>query len=376
MKHLLFHSILALFLLLSSLQSNDNYFDNHACSECHEKIYEEYQTSAHSKSYFTDELHRKIADRVSTKKYDCAICHMPIANNLKDLVEGRARPDKNNKTHTDGVSCFFCHTIAYVKKSHQYNINTKARQAKNYKPTLYGRLFNPDDSDKHSSSKNPVYGQKVCMGCHSHKLNDNNVTIFRAMSNKQNSIRCIECHMPEISGGAEKMDKRSRGQHASHKFLGIHNKKFRATGMDINISTIDKSITIKLTNKMAHPLIIQPSRVKYLVVQVIRDGKEIWRNYKNNPKEDKDVFFEYRFYDKNGKRIIIPAHSYSTDMTNLNAHKSKIVIYKSIKLKKGDIIKATMFVRFAKQDCQSVIELKDEKFKKAFVLKEVSIMVK
>jgi len=376
MKHLLFHSILALFLLLSSLQSNDNYFDNHACSECHEKIYEEYQTSAHSKSYFTDELHRKIADKVSTQKYDCAVCHMPMANNLKELVEGRARPDKNNKTHTDGVSCFFCHTIAYVKKAHKHNINIKAKQAKNYKSTLYGRLIKPDDSDKHSSSKNPIYGQKVCMGCHSHKLNDNNVTIFRAMSDKQNSIKCIECHMPEISGGAEKMDKRSRGHHASHKFLGIHDKKFRATGMDINISNSDNSITIKLTNKMAHPLIIQPSRVKYLVVQVIRDGKEIWRSYKNDPKEDKDVFFEYRFYDKNGKRIIIPAHSYSTDMTNLNAHKSKIVTYKGIKLQKGDIIKATMFVRFAKRDCQSVIELKDEKFKKAFVLKEVSTRVK
>jgi len=369
-------SIFFLLIFFSFIYAKDKYFDNHACNECHEKIYEEYQTSAHSKSYFTDELHRKIADRVSTKKYDCAVCHMPMANNLKDLVEGRARPDKNNKTHTDGVSCFFCHTIAYVKKAHKYNINTKARQAKDYKPTLYGRLINPDDSDKHSSSKNPIYGQKVCMGCHSHKLNDNNVTIFRAMSDKQNSIKCIECHMPEISGGAEKMDKRSRGQHASHKFLGIHDKKFRATGVDINISNSDNSITIKLTNKMAHPLIVQPSRVKYLVVQVIRDGKEIWKNYKNDPREDKDVFFEYRFYDKNGKRIIIPANSYNTDMTNLNAHKSKIVTYKGIKLQKGDIIKATMFVRFAKGDCQSVIELKDEKFKKAFVIKEVSTVVK
>jgi len=370
MKHLLSHSILLLFLLSSSLHSKDKYLDNHSCNECHEKIYEEYQTSAHSKSYFTDELHRKIADKVSTQKYDCAVCHMPMANNLKDLVEGKARPDKNNKTHTDGVSCFFCHTIAYVKKAHKHNINIKAKQAKNYKSTLYGRLIDPDDSDKHSSSKNPIYGQKVCMGCHSHKLNDNNVTIFRAMSDKQNSVKCIECHMPEIGGGAEKINKKTRATHASHKFLGIYDKKFRATGMDINISTTSNSIEIKLTNKMAHPLIIQPSRVKYLVVQVIREGKEIWRNYKNDPKEDKDVFFEYRFYDKKGKRIIIPAHAYSRDMTNLNADKSKIITYKGIKLQKGDIVKATMFVRFAKRDCQSVIELKDTLLKDKHVLKE------
>ncbi len=362
---------LSLLLLLSSLiYAKDKYLDNHSCNECHEKIYEEYQSSAHSKGYFNDELHKKIANKVSTKKYECAVCHTPMADNLKDLVEGKARPDKNNKTHTDAVSCFFCHTIAYVKKSHQYNINIKARQAENYKPTLYGRLIKPDDSDKHSSSKNPIYGKKVCMGCHSHKLNDNNVTIFQAMSDNQDSNRCIECHMPEIVGGAEKMDKRSRGQHASHKFLGIHDKEFRTTGMDINISILKDSITIKLTNKMAHPLIIQPSRVKYLEVKVIRDNKEIWRNYKNDPKEDKEVFFEYRFYNKNGERVIIPANSYSTDSTNLNAHKSKTITYKNIELKKGDIIKATMFVRFAKRDCQSVIDLEDNKFKKAFILKE------
>jgi hypothetical protein len=363
--------ILFLTLLFSSLFfAKNKYLDNYSCNECHEKIYEEYQTSAHSRGYFNDELHRKIADKVSTKKYTCAVCHMPMADNLKELIEGKARPNKNNKTHTDAVSCFFCHTIAYVKKAHQYNLNVKARQAENYKPTIYGRLFNPEDSDKHSSSKNPIYGQKVCLGCHSHKLNDNNVTIFRAMTDKQTSIKCIECHMPEIKGGVEKMNKRSRGQHASHKFLGIHDKEFRAKGVDINISTSKDSITVTLTNKMAHPLIIQPSRVKYLVVQIIRDNKVIWKNYKNDPKEDKDVFFEYRFYDKSGNRLMIPANSYSREMTNLDAYKSKSVTYKNISLKKGDIIKATMFVKFAKRDCQLIIDLKDNEFKKAFILKE------
>jgi len=372
MKFLIFSFL----IFLTSLFAQNKYFDNYACSECHEKIYQEYQHSVHSKSYFSDELHRKIADKVSKKKYECAVCHMPMANNLKDLVDGKARPDKNNKTHTDAISCYFCHTIAYVKKSHKYNINTKARQAENYKPTLYGQLENPEDSDKHSSSKNPIYGKKVCMGCHSHKLNDNNVTIFRAMSDKQNSLKCIECHMPKVDGGVEKMDKKFRGKHASHKFLGIHDKKFRAKGVDINISNTDNTIIVNLTNKMAHPLIIQPSRVKYLEVKVLRDGKEIWKNYKKEPKEDKEAFFEYRFYDKNKKRVIIPVNAFSKEETNLEAYKSKKFIYKNIKLKKGDIIVATMFVRFAKKDCQRVINLKDNKLKKSYIIKKVSLVVK
>ena len=367
---LFFILVIGLNLLLEA-----KYLDNHSCNECHEKIYEEYQVSAHAKGYFTDELHRAIANRVSTKKYDCASCHMPMADNIEALINGDARPDINNKTHTDAISCYFCHTIAYVKTAHKQNINIKARQAKNFKPTLYGRLDNPDDSDKHSSSKNPIYGKKVCMGCHSHEVNDNNVTIFRAMQEKQDSIDCIKCHMPEISGGAEKMDKRSRGRHASHKFLGIHDKEFRKKGLDINISTTSNSIDIKLTNKMGHPLIIQPARVKYLEVKVLRDAKEIWRNYKNEPNEDKKAFFEYQFKDKDANKIIIPKTSHSRKTNNIEMKESKTISYKDVKLKKDDKIIVTLFVRFAKKDCQIVVSLKDEIFKKAYVMKSVELIV-
>jgi hypothetical protein len=195
------------------------------------------------------------------------------------------------------------------------------------------------------------------------------------MKPKQDSLGCIKCHMPELTGGAEKMDKRARGDHASHKFLGIYDKKFRATGLDIHISTSKNRIEIKLTNKMGHPLIVQPARAKYLVVKVFREGKEIWRNYKTNPKEDKEVFFEYRFKNREGEKIIIPAHAYSGEATNLDAKESKTIKY-SIDLQKGDTIKATMFVRFAKQDCKSVITLKDTLFKKEQILKEITITVK
>ena len=301
---------------------------------------------------------------------------MPMANNLKELLSGEARPNKSNKTHTDAISCYFCHTIAYVRDSHKHNINTKAKQAENFKPTLYGRLKRPDDSDKHSSVSNPVYGKKVCMGCHSHKLNDNNVTIFRAMSKKQDSIGCIECHMPEISGGAEKMDKRARGQHASHKFLGIYDKAFRATGVDINITISQKSIEVKLTNKMGHPLIIQPARAKYLETKVIREGKEIWKNYKQEPQEDAKAFFEYTFKDKEGKKIIIPAQAYSNDrVNNLKTKEHKTFTYQNIKLKKDDNVTSTLWVQFAKKECQSVVTLKDTLFKTTHIIKEVSKII-
>ena len=362
--------LLSFLFLLSSLYAQSKYLDNHSCNECHEKIYEEYQTSAHSKGYFNDELHRKVANKADPKKYACAICHMPMANNLKDLIEGKARPNKNNKTHTDAISCYFCHTIAYVKKAHKHNINVKARQAENFKSTLYGRLINPDDNDKHSSSKNPIYAKNVCIGCHSHKLNDNNVTIFRAMRNNQNSIECIKCHMPEVDGGAEKMDKHSRGHHVSHKFLGIHNKEFRKKGVDINATIESKVLKVILTNKMAHPLIIQPARAKFLKIVVERSGKTIWSNYKNSPSEDKKAYFAYSF-KRDGKKIIVPATATEGSVNNLNTKESKTLTYTIPILKKGDKIVISLYVQLAKSDCRKAIKLEDKSLLKPMLIKSI-----
>ena len=369
MKQIIFFRFIFLLSLFFSF-SQAKYLDNHSCNECHEKIYEEYQSSFHSKGYFNDTLHRKIADKVSTKKYECATCHMPMANNLKELISGKARPNKGNKTHTDAVSCYFCHTIAYVKNAHKFNINTKARQAKNYKPTLYGRLTNPDDSDKHSSTSNPVYAKKVCMGCHSHKLNDNNVTIFTAMDKKQNSLGCIKCHMPEVNGGVEKMDKKARGRHTSHKFLGIHDEEFRKTGVDINISVKDKEIIVILVNKMEHPLIIQPARAKFLKIEVSRKDKIIWQNYSKAPNEDKQGYFAYSFKEDSTK-VIIPAHATSGSVHNLESKETKMLKYTVEELDKSDTISVKLYVQFAKSDCTKVIELKDSNLTELQLMKEV-----
>ena len=358
------------FVLLSSLQAKDKYKDNYSCSECHEKIYEEYKSSYHSHGYFNDILHRKIADKVSIKKYDCATCHMPMANNLKDIVTGKARPDKNNKTHTDAVSCYFCHTIAYVKKAHRFNINVKAKQAENYKPSLYGRLENPDHNDKHSSVKNPIYAKKVCTGCHSYKLNENNVTIFHAMNEKQNSEECIKCHMPEVQGGADKINKRARMHHASHKFLGIHDASFRKKGVDINVTAEGDSVKIMMHNKMPHPLIIQSARAKYLKIEIRRKNKILWRNYQMDPREDKQSYFASSF-TKEGKPIVIPYHATAGKIHNLAAKETKTLHYKTPLLKKEDTIMVNFYVQLAKKDCAQAVKLDGTDLMKPMLIKKV-----
>ena len=364
---------LLIFLLLSVLDAK--YYPNKSCEECHGDIYHEYQSSAHSKSYFNDILHKSVADAVSKKKYDCAVCHMPTANNLKDLIDGKARPDSKNITHTDAVSCYFCHTIAYVKKAHRYNLNIKAKQVEGIKPSYYGSLEDAGDNNKHESLKNPIYNKNICLGCHSHKLNENNVTIFRAMKEDQTSEECIKCHMPKVSGGVEDMDTKNRGHHISHRFLGIRDKEFRKKGVDINVSVKSGKLFITLKNEMAHPLIIQSAREKYLKIVIYHDKKIVWQNYKNKPSEDKQGDFCATF-TKDGKKIIVPATADKGSFHNLDAKELKVLTYKIPKLNTGDEIEVAMYVKLAKDDCASILEQKDNSLTKPMLIKKTRFIYK
>jgi hypothetical protein len=176
--------------------------------------------------------------------------------------------------------------------------------------------------------------------------------------------------MPEVSGGAEKMDKRSRGHHASHKFLGIHDEAFRKTGVDINATLKDKKLYISLTNKMEHPLIIQPARAKFLKIEIKRAEKVIWKNYQKDPSEDEKGYFAYRFKQE-GTKIIIPATATQGSVYNLDAKEIKVLQYKIPIMQEGDTIDISLYVQLAKGDCARVIELEDKSLIEPILIKKV-----
>jgi hypothetical protein len=367
--------LLFLLTLLPPLLSA-KYLTNKSCKECHEDIYYEYQSSYHSKTYFNDELHRKVANAVSTKKYECVSCHMPAATNKKALENGNEHPSKLYKEQTDAVSCFYCHQIGYVKQAHKKNIIYISKKPEGYKPSMFGSLEDPDDSDKHEMLNNPIYKKNVCLGCHSHKRNDHDVMIFDAMKDNQDSTECIKCHMPYINGGAEKMNKRGRLEHRSHTFAGIHSLDMREKALDIFIHPEHDSIEITLQNKMPHPLIIQAARVKYLKLTLNRDGKIIWKNFQKSPLEDKQGAFLIEFADKNNKLVAIPAFAYKKKfVNNLQAKEKKVLKYKTPSIKKGDIIKAAFYVILAKPSCSEVLDLQDKSLTSPLLMKEVTYKV-
>ncbi|WP_201353664.1 multiheme c-type cytochrome [Hydrogenimonas urashimensis] len=355
------------------------YLTNKSCKECHEEIYDEYEHSYHSKTYFNDELHRKVADRASMKKYDCGACHMPAATNIDAMDQGKARPNPIHQEQKDAISCFYCHEIAYVKKAHKRNIIVLAKQAAGYKPTLYGSLENPDESDKHAMVKSPIYDRYVCMGCHSHKYNDHDLLIFQGMDEKQESKECIKCHMPYVRGGVEKMNKRARTKHRSHRFPGIHSRQMREKSVEMNVtaSAGGDEIVIKITNQMAHPLIIQAARMKYLDISIMRNGKTIWRNFKKSPYEDSKGCFVIEFTGKDGEPVVIPSKAYGYGFkNNLRAKESRSLHYKVSSLKRDDKIIVSMWAYLTKPSCWDTLQLKEKSLMEPYLMKKIVYEVK
>ncbi len=365
MKFLLFIAI-----IFSSLLSA-KYLTNESCKECHEDIYYEYQSSYHSKTYFNDELHRKVADKISTKTYDCAVCHMPGADNINDLIVGKARPSEHRVKQTDAIGCFYCHQIGFVKQAHDKNINFLSKKPEGFKPSMFGSLENPDDSDKHEMLNNPIYKKNVCLGCHSHKRNAHGVIVFNAMEDNQDSTGCIKCHMPYTPGGVEKTNKKGRDEHRSHDFPGIHNMELIKEGIDISLIVKDNKVEVTLKNKMPHPLIIQASRLKYLQLTLIRDSKVIWKNFKDSPREDKQGAFVTDFLDENDKFVSIPAFAFKRGfINNLKAKEERTLEYTMPSIEKGDTIEASMYVVLTKPSCLDELDLKDPLLSKPTLMKQ------
>jgi len=367
-----------IFLLIIStivLLFSADYLTNKSCQECHPDIYDEYQTSYHAKTYFNDELHRKVAQKVSV--YDCGHCHMPAAKNLLDMDSGKTMPNPIYKEQKDAISCFYCHQIAYVKKAHKHNINILSKQAGDYKPTLYGSLNNPDDSDKHSSVKSPIYDKYVCMGCHSHKRNSNNVLIFKAINGNMDSKECIKCHMPYIDGPVEKMNKRARMRHRSHYFAGIHNSEMRSKSVKLSVEAKDNKIIVTIENLMSHPLIIHPSRIKYLKIKLIRNRKIVWKNFQNDPMEDKKGTFVTDFLDEHGRNVTIPAFAKKRGfINNIGPKDKKELIYIVPELQKNDKIVVEMDLMLVKPECAKLLELEDKSLTEPIVMKRVEMIIK
>jgi len=334
--------IATLMFFFTTLSVAVEYPSSKSCNECHENIYREHKASMHHKSsLFKDEVHLKVKKLVSEDKYSCAICHMPATKNLRAVMSGEAQPNPTKHRQTDGVSCFFCHQISkiYDAKAHKINFsNYKGEE----KPTVFGNLKKPYESNEHESASNKIYeNSEVCMGCHSHKENKLEFEICNTKNQYNKTSDCIGCHMPTTPGTVEKKNNGMRKSYVSHEFLGVHSDEMIKKAVKLELVYENDTIKLTITNKMGHAIITHPMRLKFAKTVVKRAGKVIWNNFKESPLEDKEATFIIVLKDsEENPSMPHKAVGYKIN-SNLKATQSKTVEYKVAGLQKGDEIITT-----------------------------------
>jgi hypothetical protein len=346
------------FLVFKSLTGN--YLDSKSCAECHDNIYEEHKGSMHHlSSIHKDPFHRAVKEKTTLEKYDCAFCHSPVASNLLALKNGEEKPNYKSTEENDGVSCFYCHQITKVMEAKHQNINFY-----NYsggKPTFFANIKDPDMSDKHDSQSNEIYqNSRVCMGCHSHKYNSFGVEICNTKSEPiEPQSDCVGCHMPKTNGSPVKVDKKGRSNYATHDFLGIRSNEMIKKAVELKLIKTKKGFDLTIKNKMGHPLILQPMRLKYGQTTIERDGNIIWKNFKASPLEDKEATFTVTYKNDAGVEVLPPQAKGVLFKNNLGANQSKTIHYE-FPLQKGDKIITQWYSLIVRPELAKELRLEGE----------------
>ncbi len=356
-----------LFLALSlSLFANDavhQYAKSEECKACHTTIYDEFYSSMHANSIpQKDPIHNAIWQKhphnKKQKRYSCGKCHTPAANNLdKMLTKGKhALPDAQNITHTEGISCAYCHRIKSIELHKQTNTNVMTNTPKTY----FGTRKETIESPFHSivSDGNEIFKNgNVCIGCHSHKQNSHGLNVCSTnIDNEMNGANCVSCHMPQVKGSVSVLD--DSKTHAFHGFAGSHFHSDMLTQyVDLSILRNIDNFIVNVDNRTSHALLLHPLRVAVLKVSVTRDGKTT--PFKN------EVFV--RVIGKDGKPAMPWVADTTIKDTMIQANEKRSIKY-NFKLQKGDKVDVALGWFLVNPKAIKKLNLQDDKMATEFHL--------
>ena len=286
-----------IFLLLfagTALFSYAQPLENTTCKTCHPAIYAEYQHSMHAKaSTLRDAVHKAIWDRHPSKKqgnYTCAQCHTPSDPALHD---GKGVPTNNPVQKSEPISCQGCHRIERIEQHAKANKNILTKHTKYFfsadkekrgskvifaeHSSFFGLVKSTTGSPYHDIdySSEGYYTGEMCMGCHSHKQNNQAFAICDLeVKQGESKETCISCHMPQTIGALA--NQKHTATHAYHG-ASIHGTtpKHLSQYVKLALTVETKGFTVMIHNKATHTLFPQPLRLNQLRVTIQRGDQRI-----------------------------------------------------------------------------------------------------
>jgi hypothetical protein len=233
------------------------------CKRCHERVFEEWETSPLSRSIhspaFRASLDVFLSSPAGKDKAQCFRCHAPHVREFPDKAQLFIDQAKAGDPSLDGVACAQCHMIKQVDRTKQLPEPTYELDSK----TLYGPYKDSVQNRAHQSMELGLFQKSdLCLNCHQSvpsavtlgKTNDllGNWDQSRAVKSGK---ECQTCHMPEQIGESANGEKKRKV--ANHTFPGrIGKLRQEAAKLDVQtkIDGEKTTVTVKVHSLVPHNL--------------------------------------------------------------------------------------------------------------------------
>jgi hypothetical protein len=233
------------------------------CKRCHERVYEEWETSPLSKSIhspaFRVSLDAYLNSPGGKDKALCFRCHAPQVREFSDHAQLFVDQVRSGNPSLDGVACSQCHLIKQVDRAKhppepKYEIGSKI---------LYGPYKDAVQNLAHQSMDLELFQKSdLCLNCHQSvpsaanlgKANDLLGNWDKSQAVKSGK-ECQSCHMPEQVGESANGEKKRKI--ANHTFPGrIGTLRQDAAKLDVQtkIDGDKTTVTVKVQSLVPHNL--------------------------------------------------------------------------------------------------------------------------
>ena len=266
------------------------------CKRCHERVFEEWETSPLSKSIhspaFRASLDAYLNSPGGKDKTLCFRCHAPHVREFSDQAQLFIDQAKSGDPSLDGVACAQCHLIKQVDRAKhppepKYDIGSK---------TLYGPYKDFVQNLAHQSMELGLFQKSdLCLNCHQSvpsaanlgKANDLLGNWDQSQAVKSGK-ECQHCHMPEQVGESANGEKKRKV--ANHTFPGRLGKlRQEAAKLDVQtkIEGDKTTVTVKVQSLVPHHLPATHPAWATVVLDLDVKGKNL-----------KTVFADKRIYGR------------------------------------------------------------------------------
>jgi hypothetical protein len=266
------------------------------CKRCHERVFEEWDTSPLSRSIhspaFRASLDVFLSSPAGKDKAVCFRCHAPHVREFPDQVQLFINQAKAGDPSLDGVACAQCHLIKQVDRTKQppepkYELENK---------TIYGPYKDSVQNRAHQSMELGLFQKSdLCLNCHQSvpsavalgKTNDLLGDWDQSKAVKSGK-ECQTCHMPEQVGESANGEKKRKT--ANHTFPGRIGKLRQEAAKLVVQTKIDSektTVTIKVQSLVPHNLPATHPAWATVVLDLDIKGKNL-----------KTVFTDRRIYGR------------------------------------------------------------------------------